>query len=192
MKINLFKHSTIFRHVLSTSIAIVLSVVVSSCANLGNAVNQKGITTSDLDKPNTVVYLTRHAEKQPTKIKDPELSAKGEETAKRLATYLQNSHLDVIYSTPFKRTRNTAKAVANQQDKDITELFLPAHEMARLITDMHSGQTILVVGHSNTTPALITQLGVSDKIEIAEDQFGELFIVTLNKGSVVSFKRVAY
>lgn len=191
---HLNRQSLMIRTAVKACALVLLSIVVSSCAVVGNVLNTQEtvVINSDTGEQNTVVYLSRHAEKQDTKIKDPELSAKGEKTAKRLANYLKNINLDMIYSTPYKRTRNTATAVASQQEKLVTELFLPAHEMARLIREMHTGQNILVVGHSNTTPALINQLGVNDKIEIAEDEYGELFIVTINKGGIVSFKRVMY
>jgi 2,3-bisphosphoglycerate-dependent phosphoglycerate mutase len=166
-------------------------MVISGCSVSSHSL-QIGGEGDALEINKTVVYLSRHAEKSKHKSKDPELSEKGKQTARRLAKYLDGISLDQIYSTPYKRTRNTASAVAEAHNLFINELYLPAHEMARLLVQNHVGHNVLVVGHSNTTPALIEQLGVAEKQSITEDQYGELFIVTLVDGKVVDFKKEMY
>jgi broad specificity phosphatase PhoE len=44
-------------------------------------------------------------------------------------------------------------------------------------------EDVVVVGHSNTTPALIALLG-GPKITIEESDYGTLFILTLSEGNV--------
>ena len=42
------------------------------------------------------------------------------------------------------------------------------------------GKTILIVGHSNTVPNMVNQIIKENKyVDIAENQFGNLYIITL-------------
>jgi len=38
----------------------------------------------------------------------------------------------------------------------------------------------LVVGHGNTIPDIVKALGVDTPVEIADDDYSEIFVVTLN------------
>ena len=46
--------------------------------------------------------------------------------------------------------------------------------------EQHKGKIILVVGHSNTLPALIGNMGASKKVPpIAEDEYDNIYIVSI-------------
>lgn len=48
------------------------------------------------------------------------------------------------------------------------------------IVKVHKGKVILVVGHSNTVPALIGNMGASKRVpEIAEDEYDNIYIVSI-------------
>jgi len=55
------------------------------------------------------LYLFRHAEKQADGSKDPALTERGEKRAEQLARWFQNRHINAIWSSDYKRTRDTVK-----------------------------------------------------------------------------------
>ncbi|MCX7989097.1 MAG: histidine phosphatase family protein [Aquificaceae bacterium] len=71
------------------------------------------------------LYIIRHAESQWNPIGryqgllDPELSDRGVEQARRLGEYFKSVELDVIYSSPLKRTKDTALQVARVRGLEV-------------------------------------------------------------------------
>ncbi len=132
----------------------------------------------------TTVVLVRHAEKIDAS-RDPRLSQAGEERAHQLAHVLADFPFEAVLSTPFIRTRETGRPVAAQMGLPVTETpvtrTFASDLAARLRTD-YAGQTVLVVGHSNTTPDVMRALGVPDVAAIADNEYDDLFIVTLLPG----------
>jgi len=66
-----------------------------------------------------VFYLVRHAEKVLDQ-RDPDLTPAGYKRADDLAARLASVPLSAIYSSDYKRTRQTAAPVATAQDVTIT------------------------------------------------------------------------
>jgi broad specificity phosphatase PhoE len=134
---------------------------------------------------NTVIYLVRHAEKEAGK--DPVLTVAGRQRAQDLYKELQKKDISRIYGTPYKRTQMTGDSLSVKLHID-TAIYAAdttgADLIQKIISHNDVGKTILVIGHSNTIPALIRHLGVSDfEIkELAETSFDNLFIVTYKKG----------
>ncbi len=128
----------------------------------------------------TLVVAVRHAEKTASSS-DPALSQKGEARAETLARMLADLEIDVIYATPFQRTRRTAAPLAEAKGLEVrtAPIELHAELMAKTIRDSHEGQVVVVVGHSNTTPALAAALGIEDPPEISKSTYDRLFIVRL-------------
>ena len=127
----------------------------------------------------TTVILVRHAEKAGSSGDVP-LSEIGKQRAIELARVLSGTHLDAIYTTPYHRTRQTAAPVATPRHLDPIEIK-PEDTIARIRKD-HLGKTVLVVGHSNTTPNLIKQLGIAEPPEIPDSAYDDLFVVTFGEG----------
>ncbi|MCK7514723.1 MAG: uroporphyrinogen-III synthase [Desulfobacterales bacterium] len=61
----------------------------------------------------------------------------------------------------------------------------------RLRTD-HSGDVILVVGHSNTLPDLLKRLGHPAEETIADDDYGSLFVLFPREGQPPVVVRLRY
>jgi broad specificity phosphatase PhoE len=127
----------------------------------------------------STIYLVRHAEK--LEGKDPILSSKGIIRAQNLAYFLENAHITHVYSTQYKRTSQTAQPTANMlgisiKYYDPRDLEQFAHDLATM-----SGN-ILVVGHSNTTPQLVSLLAGKDHLvqPLTENSFGDIFQVIIN------------
>lgn len=127
----------------------------------------------------TTIILVRHAEKESGD--DPGLTEAGQTRADKLAQLLQQQPLAAIYSSPYRRTEATAAPTASQQGITITSYDPKAlPDFARQLLDQHVGETVLVVGHSNSTPKLT---GLLDQTEaypsFSEDDYGNLFVLTI-------------
>tara|TARA_R110001583_G_scaffold51634_4_gene161117 strand:- start:100 stop:645 length:546 start_codon:yes stop_codon:yes gene_type:complete len=129
-------------------------------------------------KSNQVIFIVRHAEKLAGK--DPSLSAQGQLRALRLAKVLSSTHLNKVYTTDYNRTRETATAVTQDQQLDLS-VYDP-RDMAAFTQYLLTQQgSILVVGHSNTSTDLVEGLGAEKQIPIADaSEFDRLYVVTLN------------
>lgn len=138
--------------------------------------------------PVTTVILVRHGEKvagAPKMNDDPALTPEGEARAQRLATMLRASGITTIYVTPFTRTRSTAAPAAAALKVTPIEVKPGpdyAAEVAAKIRALPAGSTVLVVGHSNTTPNVIKALGIPNPPAIDDaTEFDNLFVVTLSE-----------
>lgn len=137
--------------------------------------------------PVTTVILVRHAEKvSDAAVSDPPLTEAGQVRARELARVLGESGIDAIFTTPFARTRDTAAPIASALKLTPAEIKTGstyAADVAARIRAEHAGQTVLIVGHSNTTANVIRALGIENAPAIAESTYDDLFIVTLAEGS---------
>ena len=125
----------------------------------------------------STIFIVRHAEKADA-TKDPDLSEAGRVRAEALAKMLQDANITAIYATEFKRTQQTAAPLAKALG--ITVTTLPAENSAALIAKLRSSNgNALVVGHGNTIADLIKALGISEPINIAENDYDNLFVVVL-------------
>ncbi|MCW8090994.1 phosphoglycerate mutase family protein [Alteromonas sp. ASW11-130] len=133
------------------------------------------------------VYLTRHYEKQ-SQHRDPELTAKGQWRAKQLIKFLEEAGIQKIYSTQYRRTQQSVAPLAERLDIEV-ETY-PANGLAQLAEQIkHERVNALVVGHSNTTPAIISLLGGKAKA-MSEDDFGELFKLRIENEHVETSSEV--
>lgn len=127
----------------------------------------------------TTVILVRHAEKENNGSKNPELSEAGKKRALVLADMFSKAKIDAIYSTNFKRTEATVAPLASQHSLPITHYdgAKPA-EVDEMISKWKGG-TILICGHSNTTPALINRLIGKEEYKTFDDgDYSNLIILT--------------
>lgn len=128
------------------------------------------------EPPTTVVYLVRHAETEPDGTRDPALSSAGRERATALARTLSGAGLTAIHTTPYRRTRGTAGAVAEAVGLEPRE-YDPAELEAVASRLLEEAGTHLVVGHSNTTPELVRLLGGDPGGPISEDEYDRVYVV---------------
>jgi 2,3-bisphosphoglycerate-dependent phosphoglycerate mutase len=142
------------------------------------------------EKHNTIevstYYFIRHAEKVKTKDSNPELSPEGELRAKKWAEIFENISFDAIYSTDFIRTKNTALPTAKDQELELSFYSPGKLDYVKFLSET-KGKTVLVVGHSNTTPAFVNELiGIEKYKLIDHDKFGNLYILEITEGSVTA------
>ncbi len=129
----------------------------------------------------TTVILVRHAEKMVDGSKDPELSEAGKQRADRLAAHLSTTKIDAIYSTHFKRTEMTAAPISSLLKIPIQYYDGSKMEEVAAMIAKSKGGTILIIGHSNTTPAIVNYIvGNPNEYKTFDDtDFGHIAIVTL-------------
>ena len=133
----------------------------------------------------TVVVFVRHAEKAATPADDPGLTAAGRARADALSEALRDARVDAIITTQYERTRNTAGPLALAQH--VTPVVVqagtdtPAHvrEVAAAVRRQPAGSLVVVVGHSDTIPAVITALGGPRLSNICDGEFSRLFTLVL-------------
>lgn len=153
--------------------SILLLIILSICMSLTvYAQSNADITT---------FILVRHAEKVDDSA-DPDLSPEGYARAERLAEMLQNVEIDAIYSTDRIRTMETVRLDAEKNELVIENYDAgEPDENSRLWLEKHTGETVLISGHSNTTPffanALLGYEYYPDKFD--ESDYGNLLIITV-------------
>ncbi len=123
------------------------------------------------------IVVVRHAEKVDESA-DPALSAAGIARGEALARVLKSMDIKAVYVTQYQRTRLTADAVMKASDLKPIEVHSDkTPELAERMKKEFPNDVVLTVGHSNSVPRLLKILGVTEKIEIAHDEYDNLFIV---------------
>ena len=122
-------------------------------------------------------YFVRHFEKQ--QGANPELTDVGKKRASQLAEFFADISLSQIYSTDYKRTQQTAAPVADKLGL-VIQSYDP-RQLPELAKMLRLTSNVLVVGHSNTTPELITLMGGTTP-EITESDYGQLFLLSVSEG----------
>ncbi|TVZ28011.1 histidine phosphatase superfamily protein (branch 1) [Gillisia sp. Hel_I_86] len=165
------------------SFALILTIVLSTFSiNKANKIENK--ETSSLENHNevTTYYLIRHAEKDrsDTTKKDPLLTDQGTERAENWAKVFKDVPFDMVYSTNYHRTKATAQPTASSKDLELN-IYDPHKIYDAEFQKETKGKTVLVVGHSNTTPEFANAILKEKKYEhLSDNENGALFIVTVN------------
>ena len=133
-------------------------------------------------------YFIRHAEKNISDKDDidPSLVIDGILRAAKWSFVFNNIKFDAIYSTDFLRTKETAQPTAEKNNIDIT-LYDPTNIDTNAFLESTKGQTVLIVGHSNTTPMFVNAIIGEEKYEQIEETInGNLYIVTISKSGDIN------
>lgn len=126
--------------------------------------------------------LVRHAEKDTTVAKDPPLTTAGQARATRLASQLARTPLSAIYSTPTRRTRETAAPTAQSHGLPIEDYdAADAAAFAVRLRKAHPVGTVLIVGHSDTLPPLARILCRCDVSDMDERLYGIRYTVRFDR-----------
>ena len=149
------------------------------------------------------VFLIRHAEREQEPKQDPPLSKDGIARSQALARLLANAGIKAILTSQYTRTKQTAEPLATKLGLTVTPFTLKispsnprqiAAESTAEVTNKileRSGESVLVIGHSNSIPDVIKMLGGDVVPTIDERKFDDLFIVTVyakGKAKVVQLK----
>ncbi|MDB5249166.1 MAG: hypothetical protein JWQ40_3560 [Segetibacter sp.] len=137
----------------------------------------------------TTIILVRHAEKDSVGGGNPALSAAGTQRAARLQATLKEYTPGAFYSTDTKRTKETISPWAKATGKEI-EIYDPkAQETFANVLKTQTGKTMVVVGHSNTIPALVNLLAATQEYkQLPDNEYSKIFIVTISKNGTAGVK----
>jgi len=133
----------------------------------------------------TTIIFVRHAEQTSFDEADPPLSEAGKRRVAELTRQLVDADvvagIDAIWTTDLKRSVETAQPLADKLNLLINRY--PASDTAQVLETIlknHKGKIILVVGHINTLPELIANLGASKNVPpIARNEFDNMYVVSI-------------
>lgn len=169
-----------------------------ACAALAACSAGRGATTSAARSTaapdSTVIVLVRHAEKASSDT-DPPLSAAGQARARALADAVRPFGVSGIFVTQYQRTQATAAPLASALRivPDTFNTRAEGHPQAVAnAARAHRGGALLVVGHSNSVPAIINALGAGPVAELCETEYANLFVVVLKEGATPRLERRTY
>jgi phosphohistidine phosphatase SixA len=144
-------------------------------------------------RPVTTVILVRHAEKniEPNNP-DVDLSPAGQARGQEIARIFGDAGVNTIYATQYKRTQQTVKPLADKLGLPVNQVnSRNTADLVAQIRAQHSGQVIFIAGHNNTVPEIVSALGGPTFPIIPENEFDNLYIVTVyrtGKAKVVKLK----
>lgn len=139
-----------------------LVATLSSCA-----------TTPASDQP--VYYVMRHLH-TPAGERDPDLTAEGQRQAALLAQQALPSAPRAIYVSSYKRAQQTAAPLAERLG--LTPIIYDPADTPALVARVRSGPSpALIVGHSNTVPDIIEQLGGTRPEPLVHEDFGDVWSI---------------
>lgn len=145
------------------------------------------------------MILVRHAEKE-AGGSDPALTAAGIARAEALSHLLGDTPIHALYASQYTRTQLTVGPLAERTKLEVQISPIEggieewAQRFAAELRSRHAGETVVVAGHSNTTPFLARALGAAAP-EMTEKDYDDLYWVTLPaSGSTqpVEFRHLHY
>ena len=128
------------------------------------------------------IYVSRHMRKGDGD--DPNLSAAGAAEAVRLADRLKDRGIAAIFVTATKRSRETAQPLAAATGAPI-EIYDARDNAALAKRAAAIAGSILIVGHSNTVPAIVAAVGGTPPGPMTEEDFGRIFAIERATGKTV-------
>ncbi len=154
-----------------------------------------GATTSptllSAQQETVVVYLVRHAERAEDGTSDPPISEAGRERASVLALTLRDAGVTRVHTTDLKRTRQTGAPLAERLGLGV-EAYDPKDLPALAARLRATPGRHLVLGHSNTTPALAAALGGEPGEPIAENEYDRLYVMVITPQGAVTTTLLRY
>lgn len=128
--------------------------------------------------PVSTVVIVRHAER----LNDTDttsLSPEGFMRANILPHVVRDASIARVFVSEKLRSRLTAEPAIRFLSLPVS--VIPADQVDALVDSIKSypGENILVVGHSDTVPAIIRELGVAPAPSIGRNVFDDLFVVTV-------------
>ena len=133
----------------------------------------------------TTIYLTRHAEKElgvggAMASTDPPLTPDGLQRAKVLADSLTGDRLSGVFATPTLRTQQTAAPTARIMARPVITYGANGGDMLIDSLVRQKQRRFLVVGHSNTVPAMLRHIGLNPSMQTIDDaDYDNLFVVKI-------------
>ncbi|SEM12638.1 Histidine phosphatase superfamily (branch 1) [Aquimarina amphilecti] len=158
--------------------AIILFVIVSFSSFAQETKDNKDTTT---------YILVRHSEKDTSdpSNRNPNLTEEGKTRSENLVRILKNINIDLVYSTDYLRTKQTASPIAKDRNIKVS-IYDPRKLYDNQFQKETVGKTSVIVGHSNTTPTFVNKImGMEKHKAIDEKDYTKLFIIKVT-GDVIT------
>ncbi len=159
-------------------VAIILFISISvSC-------NESKSDSSNIEPEISTFFFIRHAEKDRSDKtnRNPELTEAGHDRAQKWNEIFNNITFEHVYSTDYNRTKQTAQPTAKRNNVEIS-IYDPRNLDGDAFIESNKGKTVLVVGHSNTTPSFVNAVINEKKYSDIDDlNNGKLFVVSIING----------
>ncbi|HVR74213.1 MAG TPA: histidine phosphatase family protein [Planctomycetota bacterium] len=161
---------------------------------------QAPVTCSAAANPVSIVFVTRHAERQ-NQSEDSPLSAEGKERAKRLADVFKNAKVQNLISSKKIRTQQTLEPLAaamGTKPEDFLKIgdlsAASAADVVKAIKGFSSGEVTVVCHHSTTVEPILQALGIpeSEARTIDTSAFDNLILVLLPAGGSPQMVKLTY
>ncbi|MEP7002333.1 MAG: phosphoglycerate mutase family protein [bacterium] len=142
----------------------------------------------------TTIIVVRHAEKAAEPAADPPLTTAGATRADALTAFVRDAGVRAVISTQYARTRLTASPAATALGLPVETLDarLTPRATADSLLAKHRGHTVLVVGHSNTVPAIVEALGAPRPADICDAGYDNAYVVTVPVSGAATVVRLHY
>ncbi len=119
------------------------------------------------------VYVMRHLD-TPEGERDPDLLPQGRRRAVLLAGWFRGERPAAIYVSDYRRTRQTAAPLAERLG--LTPIVYDPADTPGLVARVRAaGRPVLIVGHSNTVPDIVEQLGGTRPGPLVHEDFGDIW-----------------
>lgn len=125
--------------------------------------------------PATTMLIVRHADRPGAQ---DALSPAGTTRAQELVHVGQKAGITAVYCSDTVRARGTAAPLAAALG--LTPVIYPSNDTTALVNGIfadHPGETVFVVGHSNTVPQIVQAAGGPAIPNMDEAEFDNLFIL---------------
>jgi phosphohistidine phosphatase SixA len=170
------------------ALLIVFLPIIGACATVPVPERQPG---------ETLVYVVRHAERASLveSEPDPDLSEAGRSRAQTLADRLGQAGVTSIIVTNLKRTQETAEPLAIRLNivPEIIPVTVHGHaDSVAAAVRRHPGESILVIGHTNSIPPIVSALGGPRLPEICASQYSDLWVVKIPASGKTSLAHLHY
>ena len=121
------------------------------------------------------IYVVRHLH-TPEGVRDPDLTPEGQRQAQLLAAWFRADPPRAIYVTDYRRTRQTAAPLAARLG--LMPIVYDPADTPGLTARVRAGPLpALIVGHSNTVPDIVEQLGGTRPGPLVHADFGDIWRV---------------
>jgi broad specificity phosphatase PhoE len=153
-------------------------------------------TANAVAQSKKTIILVRHAEKDTSAaadLGDPNLSTEGLQRVEKLVEKIKRYRPGAVYSTDLKRTRATAAPMAKRRNLEVQ--IYDAKKPDELIDQIMKSKTkrFLIVGHSNTIPALANFLTRKNLFQsLDESEYGTIWIIRIRKGKETKTEVLQY
>ncbi len=145
------------------------------------------------------VFLVRHAEKVLDGGTDPGLTEQGQQRAIHLIDLIKASNPAAIYTSQYQRTQQTGQPLATTLNIPLTIVAIDKSNTAQYpalllerICALPKGSNSLVIGHSNSIPAIVEAWTHEPAKPIADNEYDRLFMIRFNNCQIIGNMEIRY